>query len=388
MKWAGFAALVLFFSSLATASDRVALLIGNEGYQALPALANPHADVERMATALRSVGFTVQVERELDQAATRAALGAFAKQAQGAQLALVHYSGHGVQMGARNYLVPLDMPRANAPERLVALDEVLLATAGAAARVIVLDACRDNPLPQMAEPIGTAEPSVRDGAVLTRGLMPVKLTTGGSDPPTVLAFATEPGAVAIDGVAGSASPFSAALSRHLVTPGLDVRAVFDKVVADVLERTEGKQRPWVNASLTGDVYLVAPTSGDLEIVVRRPEGASIWVAGELRGSDEVVLRALPAGSYPVRVEAEGYRFWEGEGIVRAGQVETLQVSLLRQRASSGNVLQQMNAGRDRCCDDAGRPMCLMPAGISGQPLGSGCRCPGQAQQVGVTCRAP
>ena len=240
----------------APASERrIALVIGNGRYPGSAALANPANDARGVAAELRRVGFAVAEGIDLDRAGMQRVLGDFLRDAATAKVALLFYAGHGMQIDGRNYLVPVDAkltPGADPSADMTIVDTVL-AGLGDQLRtnIVILDACRDNPLaPQVTAQAGASRSVVRSGLAPTSGLAAGAALGAG----TVIAFATAPGQVALDG-AGDNSPFSAALVRHLATPGLEIDRMFRLVRADVVAATGNRQVPWSNSSLLGEVYL-------------------------------------------------------------------------------------------------------------------------------------
>lgn len=252
------AALLAAWPGMAQADGaRVALLIGNGAYRSLPPLANPVTDATLLTTALERRGFKVELARDGDLGAMRAALDRFGTAAAGAEIALIYYSGHGVQVDGTNYLLPVGADirsRDDLAVQTLTLPVVLAAVQAAAPRlgVVVLDACRDNPLPKLAAP-----------TVATRSLAPSEgLARMPVQQGMLIAYATAPGQVALDGPPGQNSPFAAALARYLDEPGLEIGLLFRKVGERVREITAGAQVPWTEAALTGDpVYLHQAAAG-------------------------------------------------------------------------------------------------------------------------------
>ncbi|MBT9290647.1 caspase family protein [Prosthecodimorpha staleyi] len=254
------ASLVLVVAALwpcadARAAARVALLIGNADYPAAP-LSNPTRDVDAMEASLREAGFdTVIAHKNLDLRAMDAAIEEFREKVQGAEIAVLYYSGHGIEVNGTNYLVPRDarlMSETAARREAIALDDALEALEGATRlRLVLLDACRDNPFVARMK---------RTKGALTRGLR--RTDPGRSN--TLIAYATAPGTVAYDGD-GGLSPFTASLVHHLVTPGLDVeyalRRVHDDVVAatrPIAARSGGDpQEPYKTGSLGSDLIALS-----------------------------------------------------------------------------------------------------------------------------------
>jgi tetratricopeptide (TPR) repeat protein len=228
---------------------RVALVIGNGKYQFAAPLPNPPNDAADIAKALRKLGFDVVEGRDLDRPGMDNAIRQFGRKLDGADIALFFYAGHGLQVNGKNYLVPVDA-KLERPGDLT-LDAVdistVLAQMEAEKRVnlIFLDACRDNPLARsLARSLGTRSSAVG------QGLASIQSAIG-----TMIAYATQPDNVALDGE-GRNSPFTAALLKHLVTPGLEIGALMKRVRADVIAATREKQVPWDHSSLIGDVILM------------------------------------------------------------------------------------------------------------------------------------
>jgi tetratricopeptide (TPR) repeat protein len=236
---------------------RVALVIGNGAYAHVKALPNPPNDARSIAKSLRDIGFAVSEGVDLDRAAMQKMTRDFLRDAVRAQVALVYYAGHGVQIDGRNYLVPVDVQlRAGADitEGMIDMDTIL-AGLGDQVRtnILIFDACRNNPLePQVAS--AAPNRAIETGAGLAAPMAPAAGATLGAG--TLIAFATAPGKVALDGE-GANSPFSAALLRHLGTSGLEVQQMLTRVRAEVVSTTKNKQVPWSNSSLLGEVYLAA-----------------------------------------------------------------------------------------------------------------------------------
>jgi uncharacterized caspase-like protein len=179
----------------------------------------------------------------------------FLRDAARAQIALVYYAGHGVQIAGRNYLIPVDVrldQGKSATETMIDMDTILAALDDQVrTNILIFDACRNNPLEPQASP-GEPSRGIEAGPGLAA---PAALGAGSTlGAGTLIAFATAPGKVALDGE-GANSPFSAALSRHIGTPGLEVQQMLTRVRAEVVSVTKSQQVPWSNSSLLGEVYL-------------------------------------------------------------------------------------------------------------------------------------
>lgn len=237
----------------ASADRRVALVIGNSEYREIPVLKNPDKDAEDVSKTFRLAGFEVFVAKDLTKLQFEEQFRNYLAAADGADLSVVYYSGHGFQIGGENFLIPVDASLKNAADievQAVKLDDVLQQLrAKSKIQVIILDACRNNPFPRK-------DYWLRDQLITAgnTGLAQVKSSLN-----TLIAFATEPGAVAYDG-AGDLSPFSSAFSRRALAPNQEIRTVMAAVRRDVVEATDGKQVPWENSSLIDEVVLMRRAS--------------------------------------------------------------------------------------------------------------------------------
>jgi len=244
--------------SLALAEGRHALVLGAASYDYVRDLENPAEDATAIANLLREVGFTVILETDRDARRTRRALADFAEDAEGADLALVYYAGHGVELGGVNYLLPtdtaVDTPAALAASA-VPLSEVVEAVAAIApAAILIVDACRDDPFGGTPlESAGRGAAAIDDAVTEDDRISPGFARVGRADG-MVYAFATAPGDTASDGAAGH-SPFAEALIRHLAKPGLDVRTVLTLVSQDVYDRTRKEQLPYFESALPDFVFV-------------------------------------------------------------------------------------------------------------------------------------
>ena len=235
---------------------RVALVIGNGAYARVRPLPNPTNDAREMAKSLRAIGFVVTEGTDLDRTAMQTTIRDFLRDAAQSQVAVVYYAGHGVQVEGRNYLVPVDIQfqsGAGMTDAMMDLDTIMAGLDDQVrTNILILDACRNNPMGPKVASTGPA----RDIEAGSSGLAaPITLGSGATlGAGTLIAFATAPGQVALDGE-GANSPFSAALTRHIGTPGLEVQQMLTRVRAEVVAATKGKQVPWSNSSLLGEVYL-------------------------------------------------------------------------------------------------------------------------------------
>ena len=235
----------------AVAGERVALVIGNSAYKHTPRLDNPINDAGDVARVLTSLGYEVIEQRDLDKAGMDRAIRHFADALADARSGLFYYAGHGLQVGGQNYLVPIDAELTTASAldfEMVRLDLVhRTMEAAVKTNIIILDACRDNPLSRnLARALGTRSASIG------RGLAAVESGEG-----TLISFSTQPGSVALDGE-GRNSPYAGALIKHMTKRGEDISSVLINVRNDVMEATARRQVPWEHSALTARFYFVPP----------------------------------------------------------------------------------------------------------------------------------
>jgi Caspase domain len=245
MLWnAALAAALMLGAEAAWAESRVALVVGQSAYRAVPALPNPANDAKAVEKLLGEAGFEVTAANDLTQTELRQLVGDFAAKiaAKGPDtVALVFYAGHGIQVDGENYLIPVDIDpkrETDIPLQAVRLDDVLntLTSVPTRSRIIMLDACRNNPFPEIRKTTG-------------QGLALVDTKTG--SPGTFVSFSTSPGAEAEDG-GGANSPYTTALLKAGRESGLQIEDTFKRVRLAVNKATEGRQTPWDSSSLVDD----------------------------------------------------------------------------------------------------------------------------------------
>ncbi|MBV9985122.1 caspase family protein [Bradyrhizobium sp.] len=234
----------------ASAEKRVALVVGNSNYQNAAVLPNPANDATAVAATLKDAGFDLVTSKfNLQAADMRRALRDFADQAREADIAVVYYAGHGIEIDGTNYLIPTDAKLerdTDIYDEAFSLDRVLLAIEPARSlRLVIVDACRNNPFAD------TMKRTVLSRSI-SRGLARVEPATTN----TLVAFAAKAGLTALDGNSKN-SPYATALVKYIARPGLDLRRAFGFIRDDVLEATGNRQEPYVYGSLGGaDVALV------------------------------------------------------------------------------------------------------------------------------------
>src|SRR5436190_9612468 len=276
---------MVFTAGAANAEKRVAFVAGNGTYKNVAPLPNPPIDAKAMASVLRNVGFEVVEGTNLTRDKMTEKLLDFGKKAQGADVALFFYAGHGIAISGTNYLLPVDADiKSEMDVKLGAainIDLTLDQTMGdAKVKLVFLDACRDNPFAAKIKSNATRGVSVQ------QGLAEMKSGEG-----TLIAFATGPGQTALDGQEGTNSPFTRALLAHITQPGLEIQQAMTEVRAQVNEETNKGQLPWGHTNLIGSVYL-------------NPAAATAATAAAATAAPATVASIKPAGT---DVELEFWR---------------------------------------------------------------------------------
>jgi uncharacterized caspase-like protein len=279
----------------AFAYKRVALVIGNSGYQNVARLRNPANDATAITATLKEAGFDlVETKRDLKISEMRRVLRDFANSSRDADVSVVYYAGHGIEVDGTNYLIPVDAALEqdiDVYDEAFSLDRVLAVVEPAKQlRLVILDACRDNPFAKtMKRTVGSR--------AIGRGLAKVEPNS----PNTLIAFASKAGSTASDGDSKN-SPFTAALVKHIAKPGLDLRKAFGFVRDDVLKDTANRQEPYVYGSLGGDDAPLVPAKpvaagaqSDPQSAVRRDYELSLQLGS--RDGWEAFLRTYAEGFY-------------------------------------------------------------------------------------------
>ncbi len=300
----------------ALAERRVALVIGNADYQSVSPLDNPKRDAEAIATSLTNLGFDVVTGIDLDQRGMQKALRRFSQALVGSDVALFYYAGHGIQVDGQNYLIPVDaelqdetdLPFATVEMNLI-LDQM---EREPRVKLVFLDACRDNPF---KEQLASRVSRTRSTGQVADGLAQMSVTSSGG---TLIAYATDPGALAIDGNPNERhSPFTQALLNHIERPGLEIHSMMIDVRSEVWDTTSEQQRPWSNSSLTGKFYFSAPEPATIAPVAYVPRDAEpraalpeiereLWRAAAIGDTVEdyqVYLNSFPNGRFSPLAEA-------------------------------------------------------------------------------------
>lgn len=258
--------------------NRIALVIGNGAYKNVEHLANPINDAQDTAEALQRIGFAVTRAEDLDFIGFRNAVLAFKKAAETADMAIIYFAGHGVEIDGENWLLPIDVELRNdvdASSEAIGLRWAMHAVENTKTLgIVILDSCRNNPFK-------IAKARTRATRAAEIGLAPVDTTDN-----VLVVYASRHGTVAFDGD-GRNSPFTASLLRHVETPGLEVDFLFRNVRDDVIAATEKMQQPVVYGSLSSDeIYLVPPTD-EQPVASSEPQDAVEVAWSFLQESDDV-----------------------------------------------------------------------------------------------------
>lgn len=257
------------------AADRVALVVGMAQYETVVSLDNTLNDARGVAQALEGIGFSVTTLENATAEQFRDAVQTFAFQSETADLALVYFAGHGIEVQGENYLIPVDAAIASNQDvqrQSVSLKELLAAVEGARKmRIVILDSCRDNPFGDALDIVALQETAA--AAEQTRsagggGLAPVEPDVG-----IQVAFAAKAGERALDGGSAGNSPFALALMRNLPQPGLEIGQMFRLVRDDVLKATGNRQEPYTYGSLPATLFYVA---GNADAEVEQVDPVLAW----------------------------------------------------------------------------------------------------------------
>jgi uncharacterized caspase-like protein len=267
------------------AIGRVALVIGNGDYPT-ERLNSPVNDARAIAKLLRSLGFDVKAYENLDGTAMRRAVAEFGERLVEGGVGLFFYSGHGIQVNGKNYLIPINGEIKS--ERYISAETVEVDTvlgymdgAKSAVNVLILDACRDNPF-------------ARQFRSVTRGLAFMDAPVG-----SYIAYATSPGSVTTD-TSGGNGVWTGELLRAIAEPGLTIEDVFKRARLEVIRKTNGRQNPWDASSLTGDFYFLPrakPENAVLTSSSEQPAKIAANLDGGIKGKDGAEMVLIPAGEF-------------------------------------------------------------------------------------------
>jgi len=322
---------LLAFDAPVWAAQRVALVIGNSAYRKVPQLSNPVRDAKAIAAVLRRMGYEVSLKTDLDYDGMRKALRAFSRQVTRADVAVLYFAGHGMEAKGVNYLIPVDAELKDAADldfEAISLKKALHVVERARKlKVVMLDACRDNPFVARMQMANGQTRSV------ARGLARVEPEGSG----VLVAYAARAGSTADDGD-GEHSPFTEALLKNLPTPGLDVRLLFGKVKDDVRRATGARQEPFIYGSLGGGTLALMP--GDGQVAAAAPSPAPVPPQAPAAGEDEGVafqravaqgtmdayegyLRKFPHSDHAAKVRALAAMLADGQAWKRARSKDSI-----------------------------------------------------------------
>lgn len=290
-----FAGLMVLFWPGAASAERVALIIANSQYASASALKNPSADARLIAQSLENIGFdSVETHFDLGKGALEQKLRAFGNRADGADVALIYFAGHGIEAGGQNYLIPTDaklLRDRDLEVEATRMETALLMVQGAQLKILVLDACRNNPF------AASMQRTLRNRAI-GRGLAAIE-----PEGETLVVYAAKAGATAADGT-GANSPFAEALSTRLQQPGLEISLLFRNVRDDVLDFTGGTQEPFTYGSLSGTAFYFVPAPA-LAAPAPATAPATAPVTGPVNGP------ARPVGDPGISAATNETLFWQG-----------------------------------------------------------------------------
>ena len=293
---------------------RIALVLGNTDYETSPLL-NPVNDARDMAQALREFGFEVVFQENLAQQEMKRAIQSFGDRISQGGIGLFYFAGHAVQVNGHNYLIPVAArisTEAEVADKAIDVGLILaqLENARNSMNFVILDACRNNPF-------------TRKGRASSNQLVPMDAPCG-----TLIAYATAPGAVTMDG-RGRNGLYTQELLRALRTPGLSIEEVFKRVRISVQRLTSGRQTPWESSSLTGDFYFS-------RIDERWLEGS--WEGTLYQGS----ARAVRA----IKLEAQNNAYAiEYPALTCRGEL-----ALLQRKNGQATFRETSSKGRNQCAD--------------------------------------
>lgn len=322
----------------ALAEKRVALVIGNSNYASVPKLPNPQRDAISIGQMLRDAKFdVVDVVVNVSNVELKRAIRKFEYEADQSDIAVIFYAGHGLEIGGNNYLIPIDAKLASdrdADDEAITLDRLASSADGASKlRVIILDACRDNPF------TGLMRSNRKTNArTVSSGLG--KIEPSSTD--TLIAYAAKAGSTAEDGNDGQHSPFTTAILKNLTVPGLDIRLAFGRVRDDVMRATGSRQEPFVYGSLGGGNIALVPAPKSQEAPT-----------GDAKADYELVARIGTLKAWEVFLGTHKTGFYADLARVQVAALSEQQQSTASVSRSPGNTNMQL-AGNQQLPAQGGR----------------------------------
>src|SRR5262249_51300269 len=331
----------------ALADRRVALVIGNSAYKNVSALPNPTRDAKSIAASFKSAGYDVVMATDVGIVEFRRQLRLFEETAASADIAVVFYAGHGIEVAGINYMIPVDAKLASdrdIDDEAIDLDRFLKSIKESKRLgLVMLDACRDNPfVPKMKQQRVSVARGVSSGRLIL-----VEPTNQN----TLIAYAAKTGAVAEDGT-NEHSPYTAALLNHLFEAGLDIRFALGRVRDDVRESTANRQEPFYTGSLGGTVIALVsapekPTAAAPDLEGQRRDYELVEKLGN-KEAWEVFLRQHPTGFY------SDLGRLQHDKLLEAGRVDKGSVEREAKAAEAARQKEQREAERQRAEQQAAR----------------------------------
>lgn len=343
---------------VAASERRVALVIGNSAYKSQGLdIPNARNDAQDTASALKALGFDVLLATDVDLAGASKAIQQFARMSIGADATLFYFAGHAVQYQGQNYLLPVDAEvrdEISLPFETIAVDNIRSALdRSSGVKIMVLDACRTNPVSERLARLASASPSFGssfgsafDSGERTRGLQRIDKSDG-----LIVAFSTSPGDVALDGQDRN-SPFTKAFLRRLNEPGLEIETMFRRIAADVSAATGGRQRPETYVSLVSEYYL-------------NQDDSLAW--DRIKGTDDPdvlndFVEHYPSSYYAI---AARYRLEALRRAIEAARAQALrEADIARREKELAAQRAQAEAARAACERDAAALQAIAPADVA------------------------
>ncbi len=335
---------IIVFSGISCAEKRTALVIGNGTYSSYKPLPNPVNDANDMADLLTDLGFDVIREINADRRTMVDAINRFGNKLFKSEVGIFYFAGHGMQIRKINYLIPVNTAmasEADAEYECVYVKRVLdkMKESGTRLNIIILDACRNNPLLKQLQ-------STAPSREIARKEMPPGLAQMSAPTGSIIAYATSEGKTASDG-RGRNGVYTSALLKNLKNPSFTVQEVINQTGLDVMERTAGQQEPWTSSTPIPPFYLasgstvvdeslvgtVLPETGCLR-VNSQPSGAKILLNNSFKGHAPIDITGVAPGEYEVVGSLNGYISQEKKVRVNSGRraMVTLYLDPVKTRA--------------------------------------------------------
>ncbi len=298
--------------------QRVALVIGNADYKDAP-LRNPVNDAGDIADTLKQIGFEIIYKENAGRKEMEEAVREFGKQLGSGGVGLFYFSGHGLQLNGRNYLIPVDAKIESESDidfETVDAGRVLgkMQDAENSLNIVILDACRNNPFSKGFKSLGAG----------SRGLAKMNAPAG-----SIIAYATSPDSTASDGT-GKNGVYTQYLLKYMKTPGLTIENMLKKTRIDVARETGNKQIPWEHSSLMTDFYFTPAPEKESSLIVRPDvSDATVWINDKKMGTGTLNFRQIQPGVYRIKVERDGYLPYQTPLEIKEGEAKELPVYLAK-----------------------------------------------------------